>query len=144
MPSQPWEVGPCVAWKGFAAAYITQGRGLAAGSSASCPYPWPLTNLVCRRLRCPSCLPHTGSHGQSKSNARSFKKPANQRILKRQPRSSPRRAAQLWPQVLGYCSQQPQSSRQKLSCKLCADLHAAIQVLQPDSLGQSVAFVNFW
>lgn len=32
---------------------------------------------------------HTGSHGQSKSNARSFKKPADQRVLRGQPRSQP-------------------------------------------------------
>lgn len=90
---------------------------------------------------------HTGSHGQSKSNARSFKKPANQCILRRQPRSSPRRTARLWPwlwpQVLGYCSEQPQSRRQKLSCELCRPTCS-----YPGSparlLGQSVAFVNFW
>lgn len=97
----------------------------------------------------PSMFPHTGSHGQSKSNARSFKKPADQCILRWQPWSQPQaeHRAQLWPwlwsQVLGFSSEQPQPS-QKLSCKLHADLHTALQVLQPDSLAQSVAFVNFW
>lgn len=93
----------------------------------------------------PSMFPYTGSHGQSKSNARSFKKPADQCILRRQPRSRPQaeHRAQLWPQVLGFSSELPQPS-QKLSCKLCANLHTALQVLHPDSLGQLVAFVNFW